>query len=577
MPRAPPTGEDGTPAERASLVPAPAGSIQDAGGSGAGGAAKVEEAAAGREAFFDNAKGLTVLVVILSHTMMSYTSMFDVAVLRACFPMGALVAMPAFSFLSGHLSSADLTPRRMVSILKMLVVFVVYQILYFIAEQADAAYPKPKGARWMANPMGARREPGLPLPVWNQENVSWFLLCLVAWRASLPLFARLHRPISVSIALATLALLLDEGKNFMPIFGFLPFFIIGHTYSREELWAMRSPTRAAACFALPFAVLIVLSCAAGDEFAQAMHPGGKGQGGGPHAALGLQAEEWMPPGHGHPSGDGSAGGAGAGGEGAGLPGVLGMLFIVPLVVVMGGFGCLYDQSGDHDKDMGGDHRRQLGDGVGLGCYDVGVPLRLVFYGLSLLALMGWLSLIPRRRVRGLTNAGAFSLYAYLLHPFVIWYTPWVQSGVHWLAAHAGGQALDEEISNAGGVLVVLLFVLLVWAALSSAPARLACVVCTEPAIEGLFLDPEAPTPSLNKEGGAAMRVCWPACACCCCAALLDALGCCTLEGPRRALAIALPAGAVPGQQITVEAPWGRSYRVAVPADGQPGQTAHFLV
>ena len=28
------------------------------------------------------------------------------------------------------------------------------------------------------------------------------------------------------------------------------------------------------------------------------------------------------------------------------------------------------------------------------------------------------------------NAGAFSLYGYLLHPFIIWYLPWVQEGVH---------------------------------------------------------------------------------------------------------------------------------------------------
>ena len=29
----------------------------------------------------------------------------------------------------------------------------------------------------------------------------------------------------------------------MPIFGFFPFFMIGHTYSREDIWALRSPVR----------------------------------------------------------------------------------------------------------------------------------------------------------------------------------------------------------------------------------------------------------------------------------------------------------------------------------------------
>lgn len=44
-----------------------------------------------------------MFVVILSHTMMTYVNIADVAVLRACSVMGALVAMPAFSFISGHL------------------------------------------------------------------------------------------------------------------------------------------------------------------------------------------------------------------------------------------------------------------------------------------------------------------------------------------------------------------------------------------------------------------------------------------------------------------------------------------
>ena len=122
-------------------------------------------AALGREDFFDNAKGMTVLVVIFSHTCMTYINLFDVAVLRACFLMGSLVAMPAFSFLSGHLSSATLTPRRQVGIAKMLLIFIIYQILYFLAGQ---------GFSWARHDqpgvhagMGAHKQPGLPLPVWG--------------------------------------------------------------------------------------------------------------------------------------------------------------------------------------------------------------------------------------------------------------------------------------------------------------------------------------------------------------------------------------------------------------------------
>ena len=236
--------------------------------------------AAEREAFFDNAKGLTVLVVIFSHTCMSYVMLFDVAVLRACFLMGALVAMPAFSFLSGHLSSATLTPRRKVGIAKMLCTFVVYQVLYFVAAQVfvDLHVHGPG----IMGGMGAQHKEALPLPVWHQENVSWFLLCLIVWRATLPLFARLKRPIAVSVLVSLATIFMDEGQNFMPIFGFLPFFIIGHTFSREDIWAARSPKAGFCYFVLPFVVLIGLSIAAGPGIQKMMAEKGGMPGPGHH-------------------------------------------------------------------------------------------------------------------------------------------------------------------------------------------------------------------------------------------------------------------------------------------------------
>ncbi len=442
-----------------------------------------------REAFFDNAKGMTVLAVILGHTMMTYVMMFDVAILRACFLMDGLVAMPAFSFLSGHLSSAKLTPRRQIGIAKMLLTFIVYQILYFIAQQFFVDMHV-KAAGVMGG-MGAKHKEALPLPVWQQENVSWFLLCLIVWRAVLPLFARLRRPIAVSITISMCSIFMDEGQNFMPIFGFLPFFIIGHTYSREDLWKIRTPTNAFLLFVLPFMVFFGLSLGANSGIHDMIEKGGyMGKGHGEHHG-GKPSMKDM----------GQMGGA--------------LLFMVPSIVVEGGFQCLYMQSGDADG-MGGQHRRQLG--VGIGCYDVGVPLRLIFYFLSLCTVRGWLACIPRKRVPILTTAGAFSLYGYLLHPFLIWYMPWIQEYVHIAAMWAGGQSpTGEWVDNAGGVLVVFAFVIAVWLGLSNIAARIVCKTCTEPAIECLFIDDALPTPELNKGvAGAEARRCWRCCACLSC-------------------------------------------------------------
>ena len=442
-----------------------------------------------REAFFDNAKGLTVLAVILGHTMMTYVMMFDVAILRACFLMDSLVAMPAFSFLSGHLSSAQLTPRRQVGIAKMLLVFIVYQILYFLAQQFFVDMHV--HAAGVMGGMGTEHKAALPLPVWQQENVSWFLLCLVVWRSVLPLFARLRRPIAISIAISMCSIFMDAGQNFMPIFGFLPFFIIGHTYNREDLWAMRTPMNAFLLFILPFMVFFGLSIGASSGIREMIGKSGA-----------------MDKGHGHGGHQPSMKDMGE------LGGAL--LFMVPSIVIEGGFQCLYQQSGDADG-MHEQHRRQLG--VGIGCYDVGVPLRLVFYFLSLCTIRGWLACIPRKRVPVLTTAGAFSLYGYLLHPFVIWYLPWVQKYVHIAAMWSGGQPpTGQWVDNAGGVLLILAFVIVVWLMLSNVVARVLCKVCTEPDIERLFIDETLPTPELNKgAAGAETRRCWRCCACLCCA------------------------------------------------------------
>lgn len=542
-----------------------------------------------REAFFDNVKGLTVLVVIFSHTCMTYVSIFDIAIMRACWVMGALVAMPAFSFVSGHLSSADLTPKRMVGIAKMLLVFMTYQLLYFLAGQIYVVLPK---AGYIHGGMGAHKEAGLPLPIWGQENVSWFLLCLVVWRVVLPLVVRLHRPILCSVVVCFLSIFLDEGKNFMPIFGFFPFFILGHTYSRADLWAMRSRNTGLGCFVVPFLLLIVASFAASKQMRSMMS--GKHH----HGDMPNPKEMFGPA----------------------------LFFEVPSMIVGGGFSCLcecpsFSLSGarlqrpvsqcfttvaddQEDSSKPGNHRRQLG-GVGIGCYDVGAVFRLLFYAMAYVAIKGWLSVIPRRPVKLLTNAGAFSLCecfalslgcslarcflpcmtqagsriadGYLLHPFFIWYLPWIQEGVHIAATFVGGQSVGSEVSNAGGVLVVLLFVVLLWLVLSSAAGRFACMLCTEPAIDCLFIDPEAPTPALNTTagGGSEKRACWSWCTC------LQCLCCAADDGeeskPRRPLAITLPDEARPGHSLTVQTPWGERVQVIVPEGSFGGGVAHFMV
>eukprot|EP01052_Picozoa_sp_SAG31_P002258 SAG31_NODE_78_length_27447_cov_83.819877_4_plen_582_part_00 len=442
--------------------------------------AAFERAAEERECFFDNAKGLTVFVVILSHTCMNYVNLMEIAALRPCFIMGALVAMPAFSFISGHLSSSELTHRRKLGVAKMLVVFVTYQLLYFFAQQIDVRLPR---TAWDPGGRMARKKQAFPLPIWGQENVSWFLLCLIVWRVVLPLWARIHRPVTAAVLVSCVSILFDQGSNFMPIFGFFPFFIIGHTYSRADIWALRTWSNAVYYFIAPFVLLTIFSII-GSAQIDSLAAGHKNS---PKDMVGQ---------------------------------IIGpdLLFVVPSGVVMGGFGCLYT-----DQVSGGNvaaHRRLAPDGSdGQGCFSIGFPLRPLFYLLAFCAIRGWLALIPRAKTKFLTHAGTFSLYGYLLHPFFIWYNPYIWEAIHFIAMKLSGQPLEDQVTSYVGVLVVLVFVIALWLMLSNVCARNVCMICTEPAIDCLFLDEEMPTPTLNRETGAQqLRDCEPVCCsrCACC-------------------------------------------------------------
>jgi hypothetical protein len=67
--------------------------------------------------------------------------------------------------------------------------------------------------------------------------------------------------------------------------------------------------------------------------------------------------------------------------------------------------------------------------------------------LAYIAVQGWIAWVPRRRVPVLTRAGAYSLYAYLLHPCVVWFCPPLYRAVLHIAAWAGGEHLELDVSR----------------------------------------------------------------------------------------------------------------------------------
>lgn len=188
----------------------------------------------GRVALFENARGALVVLVVMGHALESLLLREPLA--RALYTAIYLFHIPAFAFLSGHLTRAELSRKSLEGIAwSLLAPLVIFQVLYvaFDAWVLGRGW----GRHWLVQ------------PYW----LLWFLWSLACWRIMLPLLRRLPLPLGVSFALAL-------GAGLLPWVGyllglsrtlvFLPCFVAGHLCPREWLTGNTSAGRRALAMAL---------------------------------------------------------------------------------------------------------------------------------------------------------------------------------------------------------------------------------------------------------------------------------------------------------------------------------------
>ncbi|MBZ4418093.1 acyltransferase family protein [Myxococcus sp. RHSTA-1-4] len=192
---------------------------------------------AGRVPLFENARAVLIVLVVMGHSLEPLLAREPLA--RALYTALYLFHIPAFAFLSGHLSRAEWSRKSLEGIAwSLLAPLVIFQVLY-VAFDA-----------WVLGRGWSRH--WLFQPYW----VLWFLWSLACWRLMLPLLRRLPMPLGVSFAIAL-------GAGLLPwvgyLFGlsrtlvFLPCFVAGHLARREWLLGV-TPRRRALAVAL-FALL----------------------------------------------------------------------------------------------------------------------------------------------------------------------------------------------------------------------------------------------------------------------------------------------------------------------------------
>ncbi|QES41627.1 MULTISPECIES: acyltransferase family protein [Streptomyces] len=165
-----------------------------------------------RDAFFDNAKYLAIVLVAMAHAWEPLTDHSRTA--EALYMTVYTFHMPAFIVISGYFSrSFDMRADRLKRLVTGVAVpYVLFEIAYTLFK------------RW------ADDDPGQPISLLDPWYLTWFLVALFVWRLTVPLWKIVRWPVPLALAIATLAVIspdIGDDLDLQRVLQFLPFFVLG--------------------------------------------------------------------------------------------------------------------------------------------------------------------------------------------------------------------------------------------------------------------------------------------------------------------------------------------------------------
>ncbi|RFS86394.1 acyltransferase [Actinomadura spongiicola] len=188
-----------------------------------------------RDAYFDNVKFFLILLVVVGHFWEVFKK--DSYAVDAAYSVVYGFHMPLFVFVSGYFSRGFMrSTEKFRGVFPTLVVpFAIFNALY-------AA-------------LGYLKGDSVPLHTFfRPQFLMWFLVALVLWRLSAPLWPHLRYPVVVAVALSLVAgsWSFSSDTTLCRAAGLLPFFVLGLTIRPERVHALRSRgwTRWAGAFVL---------------------------------------------------------------------------------------------------------------------------------------------------------------------------------------------------------------------------------------------------------------------------------------------------------------------------------------
>ncbi|WP_028802640.1 acyltransferase family protein [Streptomyces sp. 142MFCol3.1] len=205
---------DGVPSPRSPQTPRAAGDAAPAG----------TKPAKQRDAFFDNAKYLAIVLVAMGH---AWEPLRDQSrIIDAMYTVVYTFHMPAFIIISGYFSrSFDMRPDRLKRLVTgVLVPYVLFETAYSLFKR----YAAP--------------DPGQSITLLDPWYLTWFLVALFVWRLTAPLWKLVRWPLPLALTIAVVASMspdIGDDLDLQRVLQFLPFFVLGLVMKPEHFQLVR--------------------------------------------------------------------------------------------------------------------------------------------------------------------------------------------------------------------------------------------------------------------------------------------------------------------------------------------------
>ncbi|CAL9421919.1 hypothetical protein SUDANB58_01867 [Streptomyces sp. enrichment culture] len=193
-----------------------------------------------RDAFFDNAKFLAIVLVGLGH---AWGQILDGnRSVETLYRVVYTFHMPAFIIISGYFSRGfDMSPRRVKRLITGVAVpYVVFEVAYSLHKRF------------------VDHDPQHDISLLDPTYLLWFLCALFVWRLTTPIWKTVRRPLPIALGIALLASMaptIGNDLNMQRVLQFLPCFVLGLMMRPEHFRMVRR--RSVRILSVPVAAVAV--------------------------------------------------------------------------------------------------------------------------------------------------------------------------------------------------------------------------------------------------------------------------------------------------------------------------------